>query len=110
MSAASTPWTFAWHDDDSHNDGFEILDAESETVADDGSAWGEYTQKMSEETAHRIIACVNACYGIPIEVLQAGFVAEAVVVLGRIAAMSQDAKARVEARVVINKLNGVSNG
>lgn len=52
-------------------DGFEIVDAKGERVADDGSAWGEYSASMTIETARRIVACVNATAGIPTDMLEA---------------------------------------
>lgn len=44
---------------------FEIQDENCVMVADDGSASGEYNQTMTQATAARIVACVNACDGIP---------------------------------------------
>jgi hypothetical protein len=62
-----TPWRVVPRD---YKDGFHIEDAEGNEVADDGSAWDEYRESMTIESARRIIACVNACAGIDTEKLE----------------------------------------
>jgi hypothetical protein len=41
-----------------------------------GTNAGEYNIDISDEDARRLVACVNACAGIPTEVLEAGKLAE----------------------------------
>lgn len=42
-----------------------IEDADGNTVADVGSAYGEYPERMTKDAARRFVACVNACASIP---------------------------------------------
>ena len=53
-------------------DGAKIYDSIGEIIADDGSAGGEYSQKLNAANARRLVACWNACDGVPLEWLESG--------------------------------------
>ena len=65
---APEPWTFRpedWFEDDGKQYENEIIAADKSCVASDM----QFYPHVDADSMHRIVACVNACAGVPTEIL-----------------------------------------